>query len=471
MTSLFGGGSSKSQTQTVVNEPWKQAQPYLTDIFGRAQNLSNQQPSYYPGSTVVGPTAAEGAAWDTRNVYNQGVFGGSTPLNYGSLTGAINGQLGGQSTLGNMAGTLAPQATEALTSGFKAPDTSGISGIQIPGSSNAASNIGQYGFGTTLDANGMAPTFGVAGGLDARGAYQKALSGQPDYSGLQGAIDAANAPILRDFNQNILPSLNQKATFTNNSTGGVKALNRVLPEIGDRMAQNAQTLTNQERVRALDAQQQAARDVSQGGFAGYGLGLQTAQGQRGLEQNLANLGLTTDQIRGQLQLSDQGANLANSQFGLQQQGMLQDANDRYRQDLLSYGSLAGQLGTSAGNQQLQAAGLFPSANQVGQTPSNDALQYANYDRALQEDALQSNVDKFNYLRDQPYNNLNWYGGLVNGTAGNYGTQTQTGPAQSRAAGALGGALTGYQLANQIGGGNTYGNLLGTGLGALLGGWG
>lgn len=477
MTSLFGGGGSKSQQQTVVSQPWDKAQPYLTDIFGRAQNLSNQPASYFPGSTVVGPTAAEGAAWDTRANYNNSVFGGATPLNYGSLTGALNTQLGGNSTLGNMAGQIAPQATEALTSGFRAPDTSGIAGIQTPGASNAAGNIGSYSFGTSLDANGMAPTFGVAGGLDARGAYAKALEGTPDYSGLQGAIDAANAPILRQLNQEILPSLNQKATFTNNSTGGIKALNRVLPEIGERMATNAQTLTNQERLRALDAQQQAANAVSQGGFQGYGLGLQTAQGQRGLEQNLANLGLATDTTRGQLQLSDQGANLANANLGLQQQGMIQDANDRYRQDLLSYGSLAGQLGTSAGNQQLQAAGLFPSANQVGQTPANDALQYANYDRALQEDALQSQIDKFNYLRDQPYNNLNWYSGLVNGTANGYGTQTQTGPAQSRAAGALGGALTGYSLANALGynkdtqQSNLYGNLIGTGLGALIGGWG
>jgi hypothetical protein len=466
-----GGGSSKSQQQTVVSQPWDKAQPYLSDIFGKAQNLSNQPASYYPDSTVVGPTQAEGQAWAGRNAYDQSVFGGATPLNYGALSGAINTQLGGGSTLGGMANTLAPQATNALTSGFRAPDTAGISGIRTPGMSNAASNIGTYGFGTTLDANGNAPTFGVAGGLDARGAYAKALEGTPDYAGVQGAIDAANAPILRQFNQQILPQLNQQATFTNNSTGGTKALNRVLPDIGERMANNAQTITNNERLRALDSQQQAANAVTQGGYQGYGLGLQTAQGQRGLEQNLANLGLTTGQSRGQLQLADQGANLANSQFGLQQQGMVQDASDRYRSDLLSYGSLAGQLGTSAGNQQLQAAGLFPTANQVGQTPTNDALTYANYDRALKEDQLGSQVDKFNYLRDQPYNNLNWYGGLVNGTASPYGTQTQTGPAQSRASGALGGALVGYQLANQIGGGNTWANLLGTGLGSYLGGWG
>lgn len=454
-----GGGSSNSQQQTAVSEPWKQAQPYLTDIFGRAQNLSNQPGSYYPDSTVVGPTQSEGQAWDARTTYNNGVYGGSPQLNYGSAANAINNQASGNTSLGSMAGQIAPQATDALTSGFKPPNTSGITGIQGPGQT-----IGQYGFGTSLDAQGKAPTFGVAGGLDARGAYQQALTGQPDYAGVQGAIDAANAPILKQFNQQILPQLNQQATFTNNSTGGVKALNRVLPEIGNQMSQNAATITNNERLRALDAQQQAANAVSQGGMQGYGLGLQTAQGERGLEQSQAGLNLAADTTRGQQQLTG-------SQFGLQQQGMSQDANDRYRADLLNYGSLAGQLGSSAGSQQLQAAGLWPTINQAGRQPVDDQLAYANYDRATQEDALSANVDKFNYLRDQPYNNLNWYGSLVNGTAGNGGTQTTTLPGGSRTAGALGGALAGYQLGNQIGGGNTYGSLIGTGLGALLGGWG
>lgn len=455
-----GGGSSGSQQrQTVVSEPWGQAQPYLTDIFGRAQGLSQQNPSYYPGATTVGPTAAEGAAWDARSQYNQGVYGGAPLLNYGSLSTAVNNQTSGNTALGNMAGELAPQATAALSSGFRAPDTSGIAGVQAPGTT-----VSNYGFGTTLDAQGRAPTFGVAGGLDARGAYAQALEGKPDYEGVQGAIDAANAPILRQFNEQILPQLNQQATFTNNSTGGIKALNRVLPEIGDRMATNAQNITNQERVRALDAQQRAADAVTQGGYQGYGLGLSTAQGERGLEQSQAGLNLAADTTRGQQQL-------AGSQFGLAQQGAMLDANDRYRADLLNYGSLAGQLSSTAGSQQLQAAGLWPTVNQAGRQPGDDALAYANYDRALREDQLGADVDRFNYLRDQPYNNLNWYGSLVNGTASPYGTSTTTAPGGSRAAGAIGGALAGYQLGNQIGGGNIYGNLIGAGLGAYLGGWG
>jgi hypothetical protein len=449
-----------------VSEPWSEAKPYLTDALGRGQTLSQQPVSYYGGPLTVGQTGAETGAWNARNAYNSQVFGGPA-LNYGSAATALNSTLTGQNPLSGMAGQIAPQATDLLTSSFNAPNTSGILGIQGPGTSNAAGNIGNYGFGTSLDAAGMAPQFGVAGDLDARGAYQRMLSGTPDYEGVQGAIDAANAPILRQLNEQIIPELNQKATFSNNSTGGIKALNRVLPEVGERMALNAQNITNQERLRALSSQESAANAISQGGFQGYGLGLQTAQGERGLEQGLASMGLSADTTRGQLQLSDTSANLAGSDFGLRQQGMAQDVSDRYRADLLNYGSLAGQLGGQATAQQLQAAGLFPSLNQVGRQPGDDALAYANYDRALREDALQADTDRFNYLRDQPFNQLGWYSNLINGTASPYGQQTATGPAGSRAAGAMGGAMMGSQLAAGMGYGG-WGQMIGAGLGGLGG---
>jgi hypothetical protein len=90
----------------------------------------------------------------------------------------------------------------------------------------------------------------------AQSALAKMLSGTPDYVGQQASIDAANAPILRNLNQSIIPGLNQRATFLNNSTGGIKALNRVLPDVTERMSLNANDLMNQERIRALNAQNQ-----------------------------------------------------------------------------------------------------------------------------------------------------------------------------------------------------------------------
>lgn len=463
-------GGGKSQQQTTTQEPWKPAQPYLTDVMQQGQTLAHQAPSYYGGPLTVGATPAEGAAWNARTNYNNSVFNGAANPQFGDYSGAISQQLNGNSDLASMAGQISPYATSSLLNGFGKTDTSGIAGIQTPGQTNTAGQIGQYGFGTTLDANGMSPTFGTAGGLDARGAYQQMLSGTPDYQGVQGAIEAANAPLLRQFNEQIIPGLNQKATFTNNMTGGIKGLNRAIPELGRQMDQNALSITEGERQRALGAQQTAANAITQGGFQGYGLGLQTAQGQRGLEQNLANLGLSADQARAGQQLSDYGTGLSNAQFGLQQQGAMNDSADRYRADLLNLGSLGGQLSGNAGNQQLQAAGQFPSVYNLGRQQGTDALDYANYDRALQEDALSADQNRFNYMRDQPMNQLSQYSSLLNGTASPYGSATTTGPTGSRTAGALGGALAGAGLANQMGYGG-WGQLLGGALGGLGGYYG
>lgn len=53
---LCGGGSSAPATTTTVQsaDPWKGQQPYLTDLFSKAQNINNTGiPSYFPGSTVT----------------------------------------------------------------------------------------------------------------------------------------------------------------------------------------------------------------------------------------------------------------------------------------------------------------------------------------------------------------------------------------------------------------------------------
>ncbi len=463
-----GGGSS--QRQTTTQEPWKPAQPYLTDIMGQGQTLARQPASYYGGPLTVGPTDAEGAAWQSRSAYNNSVFGGASSPQYDDLTGAVGGALRGNNNLGGMAGQISPYATSTLLNDFGRTNTNGISGIQTPGQTNAAGQIGQYGFGTTLDPTGRAPTFGTAGGIDARGAYESALKGTPDYASVQGAIDAANAPLLRQFNEQYIPSLNQKATFTNNMTGGIKGLNRAVPELADRMSENALSITEGERQRALGAQERARDAVTQGGFQGYGLGLSTAQGERGLEQNLANLGLSQDQARAGLMLSDYGTGLSNAQLGLQREGMLADSQDRYRADVLNLGALSGQLAGQAGGQQLQAAGLFPSVYNLGRQPGTDSLEFANYDRALREDALTADQTRFDYMRDQPMNQLGWYSSLINGTASPYGSATSTGPAGSRTAGALGGALAGSQLAGGMGYGG-WGQLIGAGLGGLAGYYG
>lgn len=415
-----GGGEQKT-----VQDPWKPAQPYLKDIMSQGQELAGQTRPYYPDSTVVGALPSERNAWNQLFSANNQTFGQGGA--YEKANGALGNQLTGKTTLGGMAGALSGPATQGL-----------ISGIQ-----QGPSSVGRYGFDTQLNPYGMAPQFGQAGGLDARGALQGALSGQPDYSGAQANIDAANAPLMRDFQNNVLPGLNSRATFLNNGTGGIKALGNILPELGSRMSQNATGIMEQERQRALGAQQNAAQFVSQGGLQSYGLGLQQAQGQAGLQQALAGQNLATDQVNAGLQ-------------------------GNYRADLLNFGSLAGQLAGQSGAQNLSAMGMMPALAQAGQMPGQTALQYANWDRGVREDALQSNIDRFNYNTNQPYDQLNWYSNLINGTAGQGGTVTQSGGGGSRAGSALGGAMGGAQIGSSFG---PWGALIGGVGGGLLGGFG
>jgi hypothetical protein len=413
----MAGGSSGGTTKQ-INQPWEGAQPYLNDQFSRAQQLSNQNPSYFNGPLTIGALPSEQAAFNQQNSYNQSVFGGQPNLNYGAVTGSVGDTLTGQTGLGSMAGTLAPNATNLLTSGFNGPS-------QVSGGFNAAD---------------YAPQFGKAGGLDATGAYQSALSGTPDYSAVDANANAANQKIVQQFNEQVMPSLNERATFTNNMTGGIKSLNSVLPKMGEQMQSNILNAREGERQRALTAQQQAAGQVAQGGMQSYGLGLD----QAGMNFNQAST----------------NANL----------------QDRYRADLLNYGSLAGQLSGQAGSQALTAAGLSPSVYDLGNQQNAGNFQQAAWQRGLQEDQLAAEQDKFNYLRDQPYDNLSWYGSQLNGIGGLGGTQTTQAnrSGSSRAAGTLGGAMSGAAAGATWGASSTgpfapYGALIG-GLGGALAGY-
>lgn len=477
----MAGGGTPDRT-TTVNEPWRGVQDPLRRNYTDASYLAGQAPQYFPGSTVVGPTQAEGNAWGSVFGYNDQVFGGAQAPRFGDATGALSGSLTGQNQLGQMAGGLAPGAMDSINGAFSPYNPgAGFDALQGPSGSvrdptAQAGQIGQYGFGTSLNPNQYAPQFGQAGGLDATNAYKQMLSGTPDYQGAQGAIDAANAPILRQLNEQIIPGLNEKATFSNNMTGGIKGLNYALPQVAQRMGENAQNIMNDERVRALGSQERAAGAVSQGGMQGYGLGLQTAMGQRGLEQNQAGMNLSADQARAGVGLQDQqlgmqsdlsrfGLSSDMANFGLNRQLGRESAMSGYRGDALGYGNLAGQLAQGSAQNQLGGLGMFGSIYDTGRSMGNDSLQYANYDRALREDQLGSQVDRFNYMRDQPFTQQQWLSQILSGSPG--GTSSTTAPSAggSRAAGALGGALSGASMGSTLG---PWGGLIGGVLGAGAG---
>lgn len=373
---MSGGGGN---TTTVQNaDPWRGAQPYLRDVMGRGLDYANNPAAFYPGATYLGPTGGQLTGWQTQLDYADQVYGGAQAPRFGEATGAVSGALTGNNILGGYASRLAPAAADEIRANF----------------------------------GGGPPSIGNVSGFDTSGAFTRALSGAPDYTGLRASIDAANAPILRQFEQDVLPGLNQRATFLGNPTGGIKTLNRVLPEIGERMSMNAAALTEQERLRAL-----------------------------GEQTNTAQF------------LTGAGADLTNT----------------YRNQVLGLGQLGGTLAGAQSDASLRAAGMFPSLVQAGSVPGQLSSQFADWGAGFQQRALQDQMDRWNYYQNLPLTTAQQYSGLVSGMGGLGGTTNMqaTAPGGSRAGGALGGAATGAAIGSAVPViGTAWGALIGAGLGYL-----
>ena len=360
---MSGGGG----TTVTKSDPWAGAQPYLKDVMGQAQQLyAGGGPAYYPGQTFVGPTAGQIGGWDTQLNYADQVFGGQAAPQFGQATGALASNLAGNTTLGSMANTLSPLSSGALSSSFSNP-------------------------------------FGTAGGLDARGAIQGALSGAPDYSAVQNAVGAANQQQFNQLYNDVIPQLNQRASFLGNPSGSIKTLNSTLTNLTNNQNLNAQQAYLGEFNRAKAAQENAAGLVSQGGLS-------------------------------------------------------------TQQNALGLGGLAGNLASGASDAQLRGVGLFPSVVQTGQLPGQIAAQMGDWGANFQNQALQDQINRYNYYQGLPQQNLQNYAGIVNGYGGLGGQQSSgynptTG---QKVGGAAGGALAGAYMGSVVPG-------IGTAVGAVAGG--
>lgn len=377
---MAGGG--KKQTTTETRDPWGPAAPFLTDSLSRVGDAAKAPYTPFPGPLTVGPTNAENAAWQRQFSFDNGTFGTTPQLSFGDTAGAYQQMLGG-GNFGGVAGALPQIASATARSVMSGP-----------------AQIGRYGFDTSINPSGMAPQFGMAGSLDARGALSSMLSGQPDYAGAQGAVDAANAPLLRQFNEELIPSLNTRATFLNNGTGGIKALNRALPELGRRMNENALSVYEGERQRALASRDQAANLVGQGGLAANAQGLQGAGMQSDLQRALASMNLSTDQARA-------------------------GAQSDWRSQMLGLGSYFGNLAGNATDATSNALNMSPNIYSLGATPQNDMNRFAAWDRGLQEQQLAAQQAQFQQQQNYPRDMAQWYAQMVQPFGQQGGTSTST----------------------------------------------
>lgn len=138
----------------------------------------------------------------------------------------------------------------------------------------------------------------------------------------------------------------------------------------------------------------------------------------------------------------------------------------------SLGGMAANLyGNAYGQERQNQMGALAYAPSIANQDYYDASQMMNVGNMVQQQAgnvLQSDMDRWNYNTNLPYQNLQRYMGTVGGPGYGQSTnsQTQTPLYQAPAwQGALGGALAGYGLGSQIPGLNPW---ITGGLGGLMG---
>lgn len=223
--------------------------------------------------------------------------------------------------------------------------------------------------------------------------------------------------------------------------------------------------------------------------SGYGRSLQGA----GLYGDLAN----TDYAR-QLQGYGQAGNLAESGYGRMMQGagmygdlLNTDANRRYQsatdqaglwgQDMgtrLQGAQLAGNMWSQGNADALGAAAMLPSMYQYGSMPAETMMQVGGAQEQMNQAQIDEDRARWDYSQNAGWQNAQRFAGLMSGMPDfSSQTTTTTGPGRNRGMSLLGGASTGFGMANSLGllgGAAGLTNPLGwamLGGGALLGGLG
>jgi len=494
---MSSGG--KTQTVTQTSGPWGGQQPYLSDAFQIArQNLDaasrpSSDPSaisqYYPGATYTPASRQTNVAMDA--LYNSGTAGGATNGIAGNQAAGVQGA----NLLNNGAGALAGSANLSAGQGLRASGLAGFNGVNYY-SQNALQPRGLDGGGTIgYYADNALQSRGIDGGGTIGYYADNALQAR----GLDGG-NTIGQYADRQANAAAIPGGNTLAAFSGGAYSGAnpyfnqmvqQSLDAARPAIDSAFASSGR-LGGGARANAIA--DSATRTAGQLGYQNYGDSLQRQLGAAGqLSQNQMALqgqqigaaGMLSDTQRA-LQAQQLGAAgaLSDTQRALQAQqlgaaGLLSNTQQNLQaqqigaSNAINQTDLAAQqagLGASQtlNQQQLAAQGL--GGQLAGQAAGFDQQNIGNIYNAgqqtenYQNQALQDNINRFNYYQNLPWNNLANYIGIVNGNYGGSSTTTQPvygNSALSTAFGALG--ATGSLL----GGAGALGAGLG-GLGGLLG---
>ncbi len=187
-----GGGGSSNTTSTTVQkaDPWEGIQPNIKDIVGRAESLSNQARTFYPG-----PTYVERDPWEDLGAQSAMTYGTTMlPSQIGDVMATNRFMLGAPDVANNpYVGAQADVIQDRLSRQFNEQ--------LLPGIQEGAIKAGQLG-GTRQ---------GVAEGIAARGVSEAAgqalanLYGDAYETGLKSQISGmAFAP--QTMNLGFMPS-------------------------------------------------------------------------------------------------------------------------------------------------------------------------------------------------------------------------------------------------------------------------
>lgn len=389
------GGSSGGQTE---QEPWDRQQPYLRDVFGRAQDTYNRSINNgnWTGSFYAPEDPRTGAARDAWYEMNR-----------------------------QNVGFMDPAAGYAQS--FFSPE----SWQQNQNYLNAATNTNRnyhtaQGFtenGLRQNIMGQVRPFSQEqmGALD--GSLAQTLNGEfmdPNNPLIQNYLSAATRPVEENLMRNQLPQMDSAAIASGAYGGNANAVQRG-QAIGDTNQAIADT-----RANYLYQNQQAERSRQQ---------------EAGLnERNLAGANY---QQRQNLLQQDRGlqAQTLMQQFAQNSQNVFNNAGMEQQRNQM----LAG-LGESGLNRGLTSAGMMPSFFQAAQMPyqnmSQIGDQFTNSDQRMLDNARMMWEQPSQFAWDQ----LGQYQNMING---NYGMSSSGGggsPWMGMVGGGTLGALAGSGLA-------------------------
>lgn len=375
----LGGSSSGSATSTQSSQPWWGVQPYLTGangIYPQAQTLY-QQNGWSPGMDSA--TKNQMSALSDRMQWQ--------PQNYNNV---MNDFLSGKY---NPNITPASTITAPTADFYKQNMASPVSaqGVSVPG---ALSSMGA-----------VDPTHSIS----------QMLTGQVNTSALDPVMNNAMRRLGENFNEQVMPGINQGAIAAGQYGGSRQGVAQGLAAkgLGYSMSDMASNM--------------------------YNNAFNTAQGNMyGTANNMAGLGLNNAQANANRDLQAQQFNAGQLnnmlQFGV---NTGQNAKEFNSGVTLNNNAQNMQAQNQAGNNQLQGLNVMNSGNN-----SSDA----NYAQSM---------GLFDAPNSYNWNNLSRFNSMIQPTANLGGTTTASNPYFTNPASSiLGGALGGAQLYGLMNGGNT-----------------